>query len=30
MTLPIIITYGIISALVGLLVGVKVKKWRRG
>lgn len=30
MTLPIIITYGIISALSGLWVGVKVKKWRRG
>jgi len=30
MTLPIIITYGIISALAGLWVGIKVKKWRRG
>jgi hypothetical protein len=30
MTLAIILTYGFISALAGLCVGVKVKKWRRG
>ena len=30
MTLAIILTYGFISALAGLWVGVKVKKWRRG
>jgi|JI10StandDraft_1071094.scaffolds.fasta_scaffold650371_3 hypothetical protein len=28
--LAIILTYGFISATLGLLVGVAVKKWRRG
>jgi len=30
MTLAIILTYGFISATLGLLVGIAVKKWRRG